>query len=57
MNEIKALEIDSMPSIPSKNCLVQRCKKQEKFNKKYQHVKEQCTNSDGHLLSIIREEK
>lgn len=36
-----------MPSIPSK--------KQEKFNQKFQHVKEQRVNSDGRSLSLSRE--
>lgn len=57
MNEIKALETNLMPNILNKNCLVPRCKKQEKFNKKYQFVNEQYTYNGGLLLSCYEERK
>lgn len=57
MNEIKALETNPMPNILSKNCLVPRCKKQGKFNKKYQFVNEQYTYNGGLLLSVMRKER
>lgn len=57
MNEIKALETNLMPNILIKNCLVLRCKKQEKFNKKYQLVNEQYTYNGGFLLSCYEERK
>lgn len=57
MNETKALEIDPMSNTLNKSSLIERCKKEEKFNKQYQHVKKQYPESSGHVLSIITEEK
>lgn len=57
MNETKALEIDPMSNTLNKSSLIERCKKEEKFNKQYQHVKKQYPESSGHVFSIITEEK
>lgn len=56
MNEIRHWKPILCPTILSKNCLVPRCKKQEKFNKKYQFVNEQYTYNGG-LFIICYEEK